>query len=295
MTQSLPTITIYTDGACNPNPGPGGWAAILLRPDSAPQELCGAAAQTTNNQMEMQAVLGALRNLPEPHQITLYTDSKYLRQGITEWLPVWEQRGWRTSTKQAVKNQALWRELAAEIKRHRLDWRWVKGHAGNRWNERADELARSMIPTATLPLEDTEAIHIFAAASYSGKLDSGGWGVVLRYRDSTKTMSGHETNTSANRMHLTAAIEALQALKKPLPIHFYTNADYVRDGITKWVKGWQRNKWQTKSGKPVSHRDLWERLVDLAAQYQIEWHLATKDQQPDEMSQAKALADEAVQ
>ena len=165
--RTLPQITIYTDGACNPNPGPGGWAAILLHPDGTAQELSGAVAHTTNNQMEMQAVLSALQSLSGPHYITLYTDSKYLKQGITEWLPGWQARGWQTKGKQAVKNQELWQALAQEIQPHQLEWKWVKGHAGNEWNERADELARSMLPQTVLPLDDENAIHIFAAASLS--------------------------------------------------------------------------------------------------------------------------------
>jgi ribonuclease HI len=287
-------ITIYTDGACNPNPGPGGWAAILLQPGSEPQELCGAEAQTSNNQMEMRAVLEALKSLHAPHRITLCTDSQYLRQGITDWLPRWEQRGWQTTAKKAVKNQELWRALAAEIERHRIDWQWVKGHAGDKWNERADELARSMLPPSELPLDDTSAIHIFAAASYLGKQKSGGWGVVLRYGEHTKTLSGHESGTSANRMHLTAAIKGLQTIKKTLPVHFYTNSDYVRDGITRWVKGWQQRNWQTKSGRPVSNQDLWQSLIAVASGYQVRWHLVTKKELPPPMTQAKALADDAA-
>ena len=144
--KTLPPVTIYTDGACNPNPGPGGWAAIILEPGAEPKELAGAEAQTSNNQMELRAVIEALRVLPGPRQVTLYTDSQYLRQGITEWLPVWEQRGWRTAAKQAVKNQALWQALAKETKWHEIEWKWVKGHAGDKWNERADVLATGMLP-----------------------------------------------------------------------------------------------------------------------------------------------------
>lgn len=293
-TASLPPVTIYTDGACNPNPGPGGWAAIMLHPNAPPQELCGADPQTSNNQMEMRAVLEALKSLERSHQVTLYTDSQYLRQGITEWLPRWQQRGWRTAAKQAVKNQALWQALAREIQRHRINWQWVKGHAGHKWNERADELARSMIPVAALPLNDPVAIHIFAAASYLGKQKRGGWGVVLRYREHTRTLSGHETNSSANRMHLTAAIEGLQAIKQPRPVHFYTGSDYLRDGITRWIRGWQRQNWQTKTGKPVSNQDLWQRLVEAASGYEIEWHLVTKPDLPELMRKAKSLADKAA-
>ncbi len=288
------TVTIYTDGACNPNPGPGGWAAILLRSGAEPQELSGAEANTTNNQMEMRAVLAALRTLPEPHHIRLYTDSQYLRQGITEWLPQWEKRGWRTTAKQEVKNQALWQDLAAELRRHQVEWRWVKGHAGDRWNERADTLARSMLPAPTLPLDDPRAIHLFAAASYLGRQKSGGWGVILRYGEAVKPLSGHETGTSANRMHLTAVIEGLRAIKQPRPIHVYTGSDYVRDGFTRWVTEWQRRNWQTKTGQPVSNQDLWRALVEVGAHYQIQWHLVTKPDLPPEMDQAKTLADEAA-
>ena len=294
MSQPSQSITIYTDGACNPNPGPGGWAAILLKPNGTPQELCGAVAHTTNNQMELQAVTEALKALPNPHQITLYTDSKYLRQGITEWLPQWQQRGWKTTDKKAVKNQEFWQALAAQVQRHQIDWRWVKGHAGNKWNERADVLATSMLPKTELPLNDENAIHIFAAASYLGKQKSGGWGIVLRYRESTKELSGHQGDTSANRMHLTSALNGLQAIKKPLPIHFYTGSDYLCDGITKWVKGWQRNNWKTKSGKAVSNQDLWQELVTLTAQHQIKWHLATKTNAPELLIQAKSLSDAAA-
>lgn len=287
-------VAIYTDGACNPNPGPGGWAAIVLRPGAEPLELSGAEPHTTNNQMEIRAVIEALKALPGQEPVILYTDSEYLRQGVTEWLPQWQARDWLTSAKKDVKNQELWQELAAELDRHRIEWRWVKGHAGDRWNERADELARSMLPSQELPLDDSSAIHIFAAASYLGKQKSGGWGVVLRYRDAGKTLSGHQAETSANRMHLQAAIEGLRAIKKPLPIHFYTGSDYVRDGITRWVKSWQQQNWKTRSGQPVSNRDLWQELVDVASAYQVQWRLVTRPNLPDEMVQAKTLADEAA-
>lgn len=292
--KTLPSITIYTDGACSPNPGPGGWAAILLRPGAEPEELVGAEAQTSNNQMELRAVLEALNSLATPYRITLYTDSQYLRQGITEWLPVWEQRGWQTAAKQSVKNQELWQALASAVKRHQIEWKWVKGHAGHKWNERADVLARSVLPESELPLDDTSAIHLFAAASYLGTQKKGGWGVVLCYRDNTKELSGQEVETSANRMHMLAVIEGLQAIKKALPIHVYTSSDYLYEGITKWVQGWQRQGWKTRSGGDVSNRDLWERLIAITANYPVRWHLVTKQNQPEHMTQAKNLANEAA-
>jgi len=128
---SLPKINIYTDGGANPNPGPGGWAAILLPAGrKRPQELSGSEANTTNNQMELQAAIEALKALPNPHQIELYTDSQYLRRGLTEWLTGWQRKGWRSSNNQPLKNKERWQQLAAELQRHQIIWHWTKGHAG---------------------------------------------------------------------------------------------------------------------------------------------------------------------
>ena len=133
-------VTIYTDGGCDGNPGPGAWAAVL-RSAGHKKEISGAVAATTNNRMELMGALQALRALNQPCEVTLHTDSQYVKKGMTEWLPGWKRNGWRTSTKEPVKNADLWRELEAEAARHKLQWRWVKGHAGHAGNERADELA----------------------------------------------------------------------------------------------------------------------------------------------------------
>jgi ribonuclease HI len=136
-----PDVVIYTDGACSGNPGPGGWGAILTSGDHQ-RELCGGELHTTNNRMEIMAAIRALQALKRPCQVELHTDSQYLRQGITEWLPGWKARGWKTAAKAPVKNEDLWRELDEARARHKVDWRWVKGHAGHPMNERADALAR---------------------------------------------------------------------------------------------------------------------------------------------------------
>lgn len=137
-------VTIYTDGGCDPNPGPGGWAAILFmwRADGSlyERELCGAEQDTTNNRMELTGAIEALRALKRPCQVTLRTDSEYLKRGITEWLPNWVAKGWRTSGRKPVKNQDLWQALYAETQRHEVDWQWVKSHAGDAYNERVDRL-----------------------------------------------------------------------------------------------------------------------------------------------------------
>jgi ribonuclease HI len=140
-TQGAKEVGIHTDGACLGNPGPGGWAA-LLRYRGRERELAGGEAQTTNNRMELMAAIMALEALSEPCTIVLHTDSQYVRQGITEWLPGWIRRNWRTSGGSDVKNRDLWERLQAACARHRIDWRWVKGHSGDPDNERVDQLAR---------------------------------------------------------------------------------------------------------------------------------------------------------
>jgi len=140
-----PEITIYTDGACSGNPGPGGWGAILISGEHR-KELAGGEAETTNNRMELMAAIAALEALKAPSKVALYTDSTYVRDGITKWIHGWRRNGWRTAAKKAVKNAELWQQLDAAQDRHNIDWHWVKGHAGHPENERADELARSGIP-----------------------------------------------------------------------------------------------------------------------------------------------------
>ena len=139
MTGSVPVI-IYTDGACAGNPGVGGWCAIL-RFGSHEKVLQGGAALTTNNRMELRAALAALCALNRPCVVQMHTDSEYLRRGITEWLPRWQRNGWLTSKREPVKNRDLWQALSAAMRPHHVTWHWVRGHAGNEANERADRLA----------------------------------------------------------------------------------------------------------------------------------------------------------
>lgn len=133
-------VEIFTDGACKGNPGPGGWGA-LLRYNGHEKRLKGGAAPTTNNRMELMAAITALESLREPCAITLHTDSTYVMQGLTEWLPQWRARGWRTAGKKPVKNQDLWMRLEAATHKHQIHWKWIKGHSGHEENERADQLA----------------------------------------------------------------------------------------------------------------------------------------------------------
>ena len=133
-------VEIYTDGACRGNPGPGGWG-VLLRANGRERELCGGELHTTNNRMELTAAIEALTALSRPCEVALYTDSEYVRRGISEWLEGWKRSGWRTAARKPVKNEDLWRRLDAVAATHRVAWHWVKGHAGHPENERADALA----------------------------------------------------------------------------------------------------------------------------------------------------------
>lgn len=143
-------IEAFTDGACSGNPGPGGWG-VWLRYGQHEKELCGGEAHSTNQRMEMQAAIEALKALKRPSKITIYSDSKYVIQGITEWISGWKKRGWKNAAKKPVANQDLWQQLDELNQKHDVSWQWVKGHAGNEGNERADELARQGIPKKSKP------------------------------------------------------------------------------------------------------------------------------------------------
>jgi len=137
-------VEIYTDGACSGNPGPGGWG-VLLRYAQHEKTLSGAELNTTNNRMELMAAIMGLRSLQRECAVILITDSQYVKKGITEWLPGWKQKGWRTSANKPVKNQDLWEQLDYEVSRHEVEWQWVKGHSGHPENDQVDLLAREAI------------------------------------------------------------------------------------------------------------------------------------------------------
>ena len=142
---SKPRVDIFTDGACSGNPGPGGWAAIL-RAGGHEKELSGGDRATTNNRMELMAVIKALEALKQPSAVIVHTDSRYVMDGATKWMKNWKRNGWKTADKKPVKNEELWRALEDAAARHAVSWRWVEGHSGHAENERADALARAAIP-----------------------------------------------------------------------------------------------------------------------------------------------------
>ena len=145
LKENISDVVVYTDGACSGNPGPGGWGSVLLF-NGHRRELSGGASETTNNRMELQAVISAMNALKRPCTVTIHTDSTYVMKGMTEWLVEWKKRDWRTAAKKPVKNVDLWKELEDAVSSHKVQWRWVKGHSGVPENERADELACDAIP-----------------------------------------------------------------------------------------------------------------------------------------------------
>ncbi len=304
---SWPEVEIYTDGGCDPNPGPGGWGAVLLYGDHT-KEISGASAATTNNRMELKAALSALRTLKRSCKVILYTDSQYLRRGITDWLPSWQEEGWRTSGGDAVENQDLWRELADEVHRHRVEWRWVKGHAGNPLNERADALAtearQTLVASDTPPRVKDETVEYRALPQVdiytrgcalivedeACKMQVGGYAAVLVRDDASEVVSGARPSATSNAMELWAVIAALRSLEERSRATIYTPSKYVLYGATRWLPAWKRRGWQTRGGKRVKNKEVWEALERAMDAHAITWRFLSQDARGDYSQEASQLA-----
>jgi ribonuclease HI len=285
-TEEVPEVTIYTDGGADPNPGRGGWAAILLDPATGKvRELSGGEPRATNNRMELTAAIRALESLTRPCRVKLLTDSQYLRKGITEWLPGWIARGWRRKDGE-LQNEDLWRRLAELIGSHKIHWGWVKGHAGNKWNERADELATLAIREqrkqhggeAAAPAAGPVDAEAFLRVACSGR--KGAWAALVRPAEGkpgAETVTGAETvlsglaTATANQLDLLGAIAALEALPAGISVAVYTGSDYLRNGASRWMEGWKRRGWKTQEGQPVQNRELWERLERALLARRVAW------------------------
>jgi len=302
---ATPQVDIYTDGGCDPNPGPGGWGAVI-RWGEREWELGGNDPDTTNNRMELHAAAAALallEGLLGRCQVILHTDSQYLRRGITEWIDGWVGRGWRTRDKQPVKNQDLWRVLHRLTQAHDVTWRWLKGHAGHPLNERADRLATQALrrlrrpdaPAAGRPAaDDRPAVEICVKSSCRSAQGRGGWGAVLRMGEHTRSLSGGESMTTANAMLIRGAAEALRSLTKPCRVTLCSDAKYLINGASRWVKGWQARGWQTRDGKPVANRAEWEALLEAVRPHHVAWLLPAEDDVPADLELAGELAGEAA-
>ncbi len=273
-------ITIYTDGGCDPNPGPGGWAALLIDEASgARRELSGADPQTTNNRMELTAAIEALRALKRPCVVALFTDSEYLKNGITAWMPGWVKKGWRTKKGEPVKNSDLWQALYAETQRHQLEWHWVRGHAGDEHNERVDQLATAALQQLTaaaapaLPATDF-AIALRVCVPAHGGPGGYAFRVAPTSGDSPPVVrTGRESATTAYRLGLVAALAALRAVPPGASVLVFCADANLCKGMTEWVPRWQRNGWLNSKNKPVDQRALWEALLAEASTRRVTWQI----------------------
>ena len=289
-----PSVKIYTDGSCRPNPGPGGWGAVIIPEKGKKKELSGKVADTTNNRMELQAALEALKALPVPSSVEIYTDSMYLKNGITSWMDRWRKNNWLTSSKGEVKNRDLWTSLDHQINRHQLQWFWVKGHADNTYNERADELAAKARGREILPLDDQTAVHIFLGITWKQKAQEGSWAAVFNYQNHYKVIDGSEEKSTANRIHIQSATAALKALKRRLPVNLYTSSGYLKEGAESWLKTWKRNEWLTRDGTSVRNREAWHELHRVMEGLAVKFHVIDKEMPPCHSQEAKLLARELV-
>jgi ribonuclease HI len=287
-------IEIYTDGGADPNPGIGGWAALLLSGEHE-KVLTGHDPETTNNRMELTAAIEALQALKRPCQIEFHTDSEYLRRGITEWIEKWAGKNWQHKAGKPVLNADLWQALWPLVQRHEINWHWVKGHAGNPYNERVDLLARQARLEITPGAQISDDVpRLYVRASCRGNPGPGGWGAVLEKGEETEQASGSAVSTTNNRMELTAVIEALLLLPSGSTVQVFTTSDYVYQGITGWIHGWRKRGWQKKDGQPVVNADLWQALDQLGRQYAIYWINAKGQEKQSALEEAGKLAASAI-
>jgi ribonuclease HI len=299
-----PKVTIFTDGACSGNPGVGGWAALLLSGDQE-QALSGGKKQTTNNQMELTAVCEALEALKQPSRITLYTDSQYVKKGITEWIHGWIKKGWVNSKREPVANQDLWQRLLEARKQHEVEFQWVRGHAGNRHNERVDRLAvaeiaklRGKTPEAETPSKPavvipSDATRVYITTSFDAKTKSAGWGIIIVTPDGVEQYSGGLRNVSEYQAALTAAIDALAKLPVKTSVYIFIDNETVQKGASSWIKGWRSNGWLNSKKEPVAHKDLWQRLDKAMEGVTIQWKPAHIEAGSAQLEQSMTLAKQA--
>jgi ribonuclease HI len=304
-TSELCQVDIYTDGGCDPNPGPGGWGAVLLS-GGRTKEISGAAARTTNNRMELTAAIEALSQLKLPCEVTLYTDSTYLRDGITKWITGWQARDWLKADGTPVENRDLWLALANAQATHSVRWQWLRGHRGQRWNERADQLATEarkglsgapragqVAGTGTPAAPKTQALPryaIYARGCALGNPGPAGYGAVIVGAEGESRRAGGWPMASNNVMELWAIIAALQSLSGPSNVTIYTSSKYVIDGATRWLHQWERSGWRTSSGQPVRNPELWQELSQVMGDHDIDWHYLPSAGDDPTTARAMALA-----
>lgn len=288
-------IIIYTDGACSPNPGSGGYAALILREGEEPEIIQGADRESTNNRMELTAPIKALQSLKDGTTVQIRTDSTYVRDGVTQWVEKWQQRDWQTMDGQNVKNKDLWLLLLDETKRLDVSWYWVKGHGDDEYNQLVDKLAVDAREAPPVPELSDSAINIFLGVTCKHSTKSGAWAAVLVYRNHHKVIGGKKEDVTANILYLEAVIQGLLQLKRELPVRVFTSSGYLAEGATSWLPGWRKRNWLTRDEQEVVNKSYWQRLDDLQNRYMVDYQLVEKTQMPCYSQEAKELAREFEQ
>lgn len=288
MSENLPHIQIYTDGGADPNPGPGGWGVVLVHPRKK-RELSGGEAETTNNRMELTAAIEALKALRQPCQIDFYTDSQYLCKGASEWVHVWSENGWYDVNGDPVINEDLWRQLYELQKAHLITWHWVRGHAGNFYNERAHQLAAAAIPRPE-EAPDPNATRIYLRIAGPERKGQGacGWAAAILRGDEMSHISGGHPNMSINGFSLYAVLQVLAFFDPDEKLQIFTNNAYLYNGITKWVDDWRSLGWAS----PEKFNAEWQALDRENQTRQIKWFMM-KNEMPEEFRALETLVKEA--
>ncbi len=292
-------LELYTDGGANPNPGPGGWAVVIVDPRTGQtRELSGSEPATTNNRMELTAAIRALEQLAPGARAQLHTDSNYVRLGMTEWLPRWSAQGFRRREGKQLKpvqNEDLWRRLAALDAARHVDWRWLKGHAGHQHNERADRLAAAEIEkigggrsTGALVADPGDATIHLQVKARGGR---GTWAALVRRagteqtehpEEAEQTLRGSAAPTTANRLELLAASAALAGLPANQNAVVFTASDYLRSGAERGLRVWPGRRWRTEAGGEVKNQDLWRALARVLQGRRVRWAAPAADAQEPE-------------
>jgi len=290
-------VDVYTDGAAVPNPGQGGWAAILRTELSSGEivekEISGCVSSTTNNRMELMAAIKALNALKKPCNVILYSDSMYLCNGVSKWLSEWKSRNWQSMSGKEIENSDLWNQLDTLQELHNVEWQWIKGHSDNLFNQRADKLARSVIQPQELPLKTEEGYHLYLRVTCVTGI--GGWGVLLQNKTEFLEYGGWIKDTTANQLEISAAISGIKKTPEGARIFLYTHNNYIYSAIVNDIIQWRKNNWLTSANKPVKNRDLWEKLLKVQQNRIIFWNLLFRgDNRFQESKKAHEIAKEKL-
>ncbi len=290
-------ITIYTDGACDIHAEnrPGGWAAILRATDENGKLLkesviSGGEEQTTNNRMELRAVIEGLRTLSEPAKATLLTDSRYVLDIAS-------------GKKKPTRNKALWQEFRAEAHKHAISWSYVAGHSGDELNERCDRLAvaEKLKLARSSGHADEEAVpailaayEVYLSTQYSGKAKASAWSAIVLHDSRSAELSGKLVDTREPEAVLIAAIETLKTLPSRQSVAIFTAQEYLAKGMNEWLAGWVKRNWRVKGGQPVKNKARWLALRDLAQGRQAQFVFVKNRAECPWFQRGKALASERL-